>query len=417
MTVKMWFSRNPAHVADARLWDHWPGRAWWGLSSFAYFQRHLYDFSSILQMGSRYPSLPNSSVVHPHVIRLLGQNPGIMTLQGTNSYLVGAEEGPRILIDTTGGEVSVISKYVDLLQSVLQNPIYLVPTPMPEPPISTILLTHWHPDHTEGIAAVQDLVCKLSPSLPDPTPEVYKSPEGPDLKAIGYYDGPLKTLDEKMTFSPPGSPSVTLKPIFTPGHSVDHMCFALSVNDTVECVFVGDLLLGFGTTIVLDLPAYMRSLEVLREFVIKCNNPKLCFMPAHGEVITDPVTKIDEYLAIRKKQINKTRDGLLTNPKDTWLSENSLVEQIYPSTVAKMKQLAMNNLRQCLFWLQAQETTAFHIPQPVTASTKEARCESDFKKATAIARPGYLPEVLNEEWLWKWTSAEKTCNNHLFDNS
>lgn len=58
---------------------------------------------------------------------------------------------------------------------------------------------------------------------------------------------------------------------------------------------------------MLDLLAYMRSLEVLREFVVKCNNPKLCFLPAHGEVITDPVAKIDEYLAIRKKHIAKVR--------------------------------------------------------------------------------------------------------------
>ncbi|KAL5104283.1 Lactamase-like protein nscB [Taenia crassiceps] len=368
-------------------------------------------------MGSRYPSLPSTSAVHPQVIRILGQNPGVMTLQGTNSYLVGTEEGPRILIDTTGGDSAALNKYADLVQSVLQNPIHPVATPMPEPPISTILLTHWHPDHTEGIAVVQDVVRKLSPSLPDHIPGVYKSPGGPDLKAIGYYDGPLEVLDEEMIFSPPGSPSVTLKPIFTPGHSVDHMCFALSVDGNVECIFVGDLLLGFGTTIVLDLPAYMRSLEVLREFVVKCNNPKLCFLPAHGEVITDPVAKIDEYLAIRWKHINKTRDGLLNNPEDTWLSEDSLLEQIYPTAVDKMKQLAMNNLRQCLFWLQAQETTDFHIPEPITANTRETRCESDFKQATAIARPGYLPEVLNEEWLWKWNSAEKACNNHLVNHS
>ncbi|VDM16807.1 unnamed protein product [Hydatigera taeniaeformis] len=388
-------------------------------------------------MGSRYPSLPNISVVHPYVTRVLGQNPGVMTLQGTNSYLVGPEEGSRILIDTTGGDITVIEKYVELVQSVLQNPVHHVSTPMPEPPISAILLTHWHPDHTEGISAVQDLVRRLSPPslLDDGAPEVYKSPEGPDLKAIGYYDGPLKVLDEGMTFSPPDSPFITLKPIFTPGHSVDHMCFALSVNGTVECIFVGDLLLGrffsislvlawptttkesFGTTIVLDLSAYMRSLEMLRQFVVKCNNPKLSFLPAHGEVITDPVGKIDEYLAIRKKHINKTRDAFLNNPEGTWLRENSLLEQIYPSAVDKMKELAVNNLRQSLFWLQAEESTKFRIAEPITAGTKEIRCESDYKKATAIARPGYLPEVLNEEWLWKWTSAEKICNNHLVNHT
>ncbi|VDO14529.1 unnamed protein product [Rodentolepis nana] len=147
------------------------------------------------------PYIPNFQT---HLLFVL-INIHCFSTQGTNSYLVGSETEPRILIDTTGGDVS--NKIV----------------PDSEPPISEILLTHWHPDHTEGIEA---------------------SPEGPNLKSIGYYGGPLNMLDESMTFSPPKNPSIKLKPIFTPGHSVDHMCFAMYVNDNVECVFVGDLLLG-----------------------------------------------------------------------------------------------------------------------------------------------------------------------------
>ncbi|VUZ52358.1 unnamed protein product [Hymenolepis diminuta] len=192
-------------------------------------------------MGTPYPQLPNVSVVHPNVTRVLGQNPGMMTLQGTNSYLVGSETGPRILIDTTGGEISTINQYVSVLKAILEPKDGF--SHKPEPPVSELLLTHWHPDHTEGIEAVQKLIKSLTPSKPDFHLEAYKSPEGPDLKSIGYYDGPLNMLNESMTFSPPGTPSIRLKPIFTPGHSVDHMCFAMYVNDIVECVFVGDLLL------------------------------------------------------------------------------------------------------------------------------------------------------------------------------
>lgn len=68
-------------------------------------------------------------------------------------------------------------------------------------------------------------------------------------------------------------------------------------------------LAGFGTTIVLDLPAYMHSLEILRDFVEKCNNPKLCFFPAHGDVITDPIGKIDEYKSFRMKHIHKVSEN------------------------------------------------------------------------------------------------------------
>lgn len=73
--------------------------------------------------------------------------------QGTNSYLVGTETGSRILIDTTGGEVSIINQYVNILKTIFEPKDESSQTP--EPPISQILLTHWHPDHTEGIEAVQ----------------------------------------------------------------------------------------------------------------------------------------------------------------------------------------------------------------------------------------------------------------------
>ncbi|KAM7540196.1 hypothetical protein Aperf_G00000045423 [Anoplocephala perfoliata] len=365
-------------------------------------------------MGNPYPDLPNVSSVHLNVTRILGQNPGIMTLQGTNSYLVGNDSGPRILIDTTGGDVETINRYVNVLKSLLE------PTNEPdrkcEPPISSILLTHWHPDHTEGIEAVQNLVQELMPSHPNFNLETYKSPEGPNLKSIGYYNGPLKVLTENMIFSPPGTPSISLKPIFTPGHSVDHMCFAMCVNGTVECVFVGDLLLGFGTTLVLDLPSYMHSLEVLREFVVRCNNPKLYFLPAHGDVITDPLAKIEEYKGYRMKHIHKTREGILQNPADTWLSEEKLIEQIYPTAGDKMKLMVGNNLRQCLFWHQSNNN-GFSIADPVAVKTKERRTEADFKAATAIARPGYLPDILKEEWMWKWKMAsDKKVRTHQRNN-
>lgn len=94
------------------------------------------------------------------------------------------------------------------------------------------------------VSTSQKLVKSLTPSKPDFHLEAFKSPQGPDLKNIGYYSGHLNVLKEDMTFSPPSCPSIKLKPIFTPGHSVDHMCFAMYVNDVVECVFVGDLLLG-----------------------------------------------------------------------------------------------------------------------------------------------------------------------------
>ncbi|KAM7540197.1 hypothetical protein Aperf_G00000045423 [Anoplocephala perfoliata] len=376
-------------------------------------------------MGNPYPDLPNVSSVHLNVTRILGQNPGIMTLQGTNSYLVGNDSGPRILIDTTGGDVETINRYVNVLKSLLE------PTNEPdrkcEPPISSILLTHWHPDHTEGIEAVQNLVQELMPSHPNFNLETYKSPEGPNLKSIGYYNGPLKVLTENMIFSPPGTPSISLKPIFTPGHSVDHMCFAMCVNGTVECVFVGDLLLVSGnefTGVANSGFVDITKTGVLRIRDNPCARPPILHaltggatrICPHGDVITDPLAKIEEYKGYRMKHIHKTREGILQNPADTWLSEEKLIEQIYPTAGDKMKLMVGNNLRQCLFWHQSNNN-GFSIADPVAVKTKERRTEADFKAATAIARPGYLPDILKEEWMWKWKMAsDKKVRTHQRNN-
>jgi len=77
------------------------------------------------------------------VIRALGLNPGPMTLQGTNTYLVG-KSNKRLLIDTGEGKAG----YKDLLQSILQSQ-------MAE--IEKVLITHHHNDHTMGIGDVLSL--------------------------------------------------------------------------------------------------------------------------------------------------------------------------------------------------------------------------------------------------------------------
>jgi glyoxylase-like metal-dependent hydrolase (beta-lactamase superfamily II) len=173
------------------------------------------------------------------VQRLVAPNPGPMTLEGTNTYVVGRD--PAVVIDPgpdDPGHIETIREFGEGRGG-----------------IGAVLLTHSHSDHSGGVDALA------------------VEPE------TGFADG-----DEVAG----------LRAIATPGHAADHFCFLLD-----RACFTGDLILGEGSTIVGpremggSLSDYMRSLEKLRELDVTT------IYPGHGPEVTDPAGKIAEYIEHR----------------------------------------------------------------------------------------------------------------------
>ncbi|KAL2855958.1 beta-lactamase-like protein [Aspergillus pseudoustus] len=199
------------------------------------------------------PVLTDIATLSSRVIRILGGNPGAMHLQGTNTYLVGT--GPsRILIDTGQGLPIWITRIANYLA---QHNIS----------VSHILLTHWHGDHTGGVS---DLISH-NPSLAG---HVYKNTPDSDQESI----------EDGQIFAVQGA---TIRAIFTPGHSIDHMCFLLEEENAL---FTGDNVLGHGFSVAPDLGRYMLSLACMRD--LRCGTG----YPAHGAVIRDLPAKLEEYI-------------------------------------------------------------------------------------------------------------------------
>jgi glyoxylase-like metal-dependent hydrolase (beta-lactamase superfamily II) len=175
---------------------------------------------------------------HPEVLRIVAPNPGAMTLEGTNTYIYGAD--PCVVIDPGSEDDGHLEAIRDAAGA--------------RGGIGLVLLTHSHGDHTAG----------------------------------------ADQLGAEVVLPAGGETHAGLRVLATPGHAADHVCF---LSDDGVC-FSGDLVLGLGSTIVPpgdnSLAAFMSSLALLQAERIEL------MAPGHGPWITEPAAKLAEYVEHRE---------------------------------------------------------------------------------------------------------------------
>lgn len=236
--------------------------------------------------------LPDVDVWSPRVVVALGQNPGLFTGPGTNTYLVGTGR-ERVLIDTGEGR----PEYLPVLAQALERAGGVR--------IQEILLTHAHPDHIGGAPSIIETHGAMRVSKrPWPAMDEHHALE---LTPIG--DGAVVETE-----------GATLRAVHTPGHAEDHLCYVLEEE---RALFSGDNVLGVGTTVIPphggDLLEYMSSLDRLLA------EKPACIYPAHGPKIEDGTAKIREYIAHRLE-----REAQILEALDAGLSRiEAIVKRVY----------------------------------------------------------------------------------------
>ncbi|XP_030374518.1 beta-lactamase-like protein 2 homolog isoform X2 [Scaptodrosophila lebanonensis] len=247
------------------------------------------------------------------IIRILGCNPSPMTLQGTNTYLLGTGK-KRILIDT--GDENV-PQYIEHLKGVLKQE---------QAAISTIILTHWHHDHVGG---VKDIV---SQKLSEEDCKVYKFPRTDASDVCPEIPDSIKVqkLADNQEFAVDGA---KVRVLHTPGHTTDHA--VLTTDDGT--LFSGDCILGEGTAVFEDLYYYMQSLHKILDI-----KPQRIY-PGHGNVIDEPVGKIQYYINHRNQREQQVFNFFVERKNANWQALD-VVREVYKETPEELWPAAAYNV-------------------------------------------------------------------------
>ncbi|NKB50538.1 MAG: MBL fold metallo-hydrolase [Alphaproteobacteria bacterium] len=215
-----------------------------------------------------------SQRLSPLVRRVIAPNPSAFTFRGTGTYIIG--NGSVAIVDP-GPD---LADHVDAVLAAVQDEI-----------VSHILVTHTHLDHSPATVAV-----KAATGAPSYAFGPHgRGGDGEQVEEGADFDFmPDHRVADGETIAGDGW---TVEGVHTPGHTSNHMCFALKEENAL---FPGDHVMGWSTTIVSppdgDMSAYMTSLVKL------AGRSEGIYYPTHGAPITDPLPYVSALLAHRHER-------------------------------------------------------------------------------------------------------------------
>ncbi len=214
--------------------------------------------------------------VSPLIRRIVARNPSVFTLHGTGTYVVGR------------GKVAVIDP-----GPALPEHLGAIAKELAGETITHIVVTHTHIDHSPLARPLQE-ICGA--------PIYGFGPHG-----AGRYEPEAKVEEGgDFAFAPDmvmrhgdviASARWTLEAVHTPGHTSNHVCFALREENAL---FSGDHVMGWSTSVISppdgDLRAYINSLDLL------LRRDDAVYWPTHGAPIREPRPFVKAFVAHRRER-------------------------------------------------------------------------------------------------------------------
>lgn len=240
-------------------------------------------------------------------------NPGVMTLDGTNTWILRAPGSDQSVVVDPGPQLE------DHLRVVLDA----------AGDVAVVLLTHKHPDHSEGAAWFANQagcgVRAVDPEFRLPTDHAHGLAEGDVITA--------------------GNLRIEVLP--TPGHTMDSVCFWLPQDGSL---LTGDTVLGRGTSVVAHpdgaLGPYLDSLDRLLAFA---NSPAGVsrLLPGHGPVIEDPTDVLTYYITHRQDRLTQVKAALAAGHT----TPEAIIEHVYTDVPPTLHPAAKRSIQAQLDYL------------------------------------------------------------------
>ncbi|MSP03070.1 MAG: MBL fold metallo-hydrolase [Acetobacteraceae bacterium] len=235
------------------------------------------------ERGANLPILPGIS-------RIVANNPGPMTYHGTNTYLIETAQGLVVL--DPGPE-----DHPEHVEAIMRHT---------GGQIALILVSHTHHDHVGAVAALK---------------------EKTSAPTVGFKVSGLDSFDADIRLND-GDTVAGMVAIHTPGHALDHLCFALPAKSGEKVLFSADHVMSWSTSIVSppggDMKDYFDSLNVL------LNRDDEIYLSGHGPMLREPRDLVRAMLAHRVMRENAIAEKLKTGAASTYTLMDTLYSQVNP---------------------------------------------------------------------------------------